>query len=123
MQGRTDTRLARAAFDHIGLITDGQKPGESWVEATRVWVTSPRAHGCNIEWLRFEPDSPVTGPLRSEPHVAYRVPDVHAATEGHDVLAEPFDVGNGFLTVSFVLVDGAVVELMQYANPDEEGWF
>jgi hypothetical protein len=105
------------------LITDEHKDGESWVEATRVWVTSPRAHPCNIEFLRFEPDSPVTGPLRTEPHVAYRVPDVHAAVKGHTVLAEPFDVGNGFLTVAFVDVGGAVVEFMQYANPDEEGWF
>jgi hypothetical protein len=39
------------------------------------------------------------------------------------VLAEPFDVGNGFVTVAFVLIDGAVVEFMQYTNPDEEGWF
>jgi hypothetical protein len=113
----------RAAFDHVGLITDEKKPGESWVEATRVWVTSPRAHPYNLEWLRFEPDSPVTGPLRTEPHVAYRVLDVHAAIEGHEVLAEPFDVGNGFLTAAFVLVEGGVVEFMQYANPDEEGWF
>ena len=113
----------RAAFDHVGVVTEEPKAGESWVEATRVWVTSPRAHPYNIEWLRFEPDSPVTGPLRWEPHVAYRVPDVRAATEGHEVLAEPVDVGNGFLTVSFVLVDGAVVEFMEYANPDEEGWF
>ena len=58
-----------------------------------------------------------------EPHVAYRVPDVNAAIEGHEVLAEPFDVGDGFLTVAFVLVDGAVIEFMQYTNPDEEGWF
>jgi hypothetical protein len=113
----------RAAFDHVGLITDQQKPGESWVEATRVWVTNPREHPCNIEWLRFEPDSPVTGPLRTEPHVAYRVPDVQGAVEGHDVLAEPFDVGDGFVRVAFVLVEGGVVEFMQYANPDEEGWF
>lgn len=114
----------RAAFDHVGLITDEKKPGESWVEPTRVWVTNPRAHSCNIEWLRFEPDSPVTGPLRTEPHVAYRVPDVHDAIEGHQVLAEPFDPsGTGFLTVAFVLVEGGVVEFMQYANPHEEGWF
>ena len=99
------------------------KPGESWVEATRVWVTSPREHPFNVEWLRFEPDTPVTGPLRTEPHVAYRVDDVQAALQGLDVLAEPFDVGDGFLTVAFAVVDGAVVEFMQYANPDEEGWF
>jgi hypothetical protein len=113
----------RAAFDHIGLVTDERRPGESWVEATRVWVTSPRADPYNIEWIRFEPDSPVTGALRTEPHVAYRVPDVVAAIEGHEVLAEPFEVGNGFITVAFVLAGGAVVELMQYANPGEEGWF
>jgi hypothetical protein len=65
----------------------------------------------------------VTGPLRAEPHVAYRVDDVQAAMEGHLVLAEPFDVGNGFLTAGFVQVGGAVVEFMQYSNPDEEGWF
>jgi hypothetical protein len=118
------TAFPRAAFDHVGLITDVEKSGESWVEATRVWVTNPRAHPFNVEWLRFEPDTPVTGPLRTEPHVAYRVLDVEAAIDGHEVLAEPFDPSRtGFVTVAFVLVDGGVVEFMQYANPDEEGWF
>jgi hypothetical protein len=123
MQARSHNAPPRAAFDHIGLITDVEQPDESWVESTRVWVTSPRDHPFNIEWLRFEPDSPVTGPLRTEPHVAYRVPDVHAAIEGHELLAEPFDVGNGFVTVAFVLIDGAVIEFMQYTKADEEGWF
>ena len=122
MQARPP-QFDRSRFDHVGLITDQQKEGESWVEATRVWVTSPRAHPHNVEWLRFEPDSPVTGPLRTEPHVAYRVEDVHEAIRGHKVIAEPFDVGDGFVKVAFVEVDGALVEFMQYANPDEEGWF
>ena len=113
----------RNRFDHIGVVTDEQKPDESWVEATRVWVTSPRAHRYNVEWLRFEPDSPVTGPLRTQPHVAYRVDDVHEAVKGHTVLLEPFDVGDGFLEVAFVEVGGALIEFMQYASPDEEGWF
>lgn len=113
----------RSRFDHIGLVTEDEKPGESWVEATRVWVTSPRDHPYNIEWLRFEPDTPITGPLRTEPHVAFRVDDVERAVEGHAVLAEPFDVGDGFVRVAFVEVDGAVVEFMQYRNPDEAGWF
>jgi hypothetical protein len=117
------TFFDRSRFDHIGLITEEVQPGESWVEATRVWVTSPRDHPANIEYLRFEPDSPVTGPLRTEPHIAYRVDDVEAAVVGHEVLAEPFDVGDGFVRVAFVLVGGAVVEFMQYSNPDEEGWF
>ena len=86
-------------------------------------MTSPRGHPFNVEWLRFEPDSPVTGPLRTEPHVAYRVDDVEQSVQGHTVLAEPFDVGDGFVRVAFVNVGGAVVEFMQYADPDEAGWF
>jgi hypothetical protein len=116
-------KLDRSRFDHIGVPTSERKQGESWVEATRVWVTSPRAHPYNVEWLRYEPNSPVQGPLRTEPHVAYRVDDVHAAVEGHAVVAEPFDVGDGFLTVAFVQANGALVEFMEYANPEEEGWF
>lgn len=118
-------QFARARFDHIGVVTADRQNGESWVEATRVWVTSPRAHPFNVEFLRFEPDSPVTGPLRSEPHVAYRVDSVTEAIEGHVVLAEPFQPAPdpAFLTVAFVQVEGAVVEFMQYGNPAEEGWF
>jgi hypothetical protein len=39
------------------------------------------------------------------------------------VLLAPFAVGGGFCRVAFVLIDGVVVEFMQYSNPDEEGWF
>jgi hypothetical protein len=117
------TEIARARFDHVGIPTSRRMPGERFVESTRCWVTSPRDHAFNVEWLRYEPDSPVEGPLRTEPHVAYRVDDVERAVEGHDVLAAPFDVGDGFVRVAFVEVNGAVVEFMQYANPDEEGWF
>jgi hypothetical protein len=113
----------RASFDHIGIPTHVHHQGESWVESTRVWVTSPRAHPFNVEWLRYEPDSSIAGPLRDQPHVAYRVPDIEASIEGLEVLAEPFQVGGGFARVAFVLTDDAVVEFMQYTNPDEEGWF
>ena len=115
--------VERARFDHVGIPTEVVRPGERWVESTRVWVTSPRDHPFHVEWLRYEPDSPVTGVLRTDPHVAYRVDDLAHALRGHDVVLEPFDVGGGFVTVAFVEVDGAAVELMQYADPEEEGWF
>jgi len=43
-----------------------------------------------IEWLRFEPDSPVTGPVRTQPHVAYKVPSIEKAAAGLPTLIEPF---------------------------------
>jgi hypothetical protein len=115
--------IERARFDHIGVITDEPRAGEVFVAATRVWVTNPRAHPFHVEYLRYEPDTTVEGPVRQTAHVAYRVDDVYAAIEGHELLLAPFEVGGGFCQVAFVLIDGAVVEFMQYANPDEEGWF
>ena len=79
------SQFDRSRFDHIGVVTDVKQPGESWVAATRVWVTSPRAHPYNVEFVRFEPDSPITGPLRTESHVAYRL---RVRTEGRDYLVE-----------------------------------
>ena len=78
--------IERARFDHIGVITEEPQDGEVFVDATRVWVTSPRDQPFHVEYLRFEPDTTVEGPVRDEPHVAYRVADVHAAIEGHELL-------------------------------------
>ena len=79
-------------------------------------------HGASEHVDTLDP-LPVTGPLRWDPHVAYRVADVEAALQGHEVLYGPFEVGGGFCKAAFVLHDGAVIEFMQYTNPDEEGWF
>ncbi len=115
--------MQRAQFDHIGVITEQEQPDSTWVAETKVWVTNPRSHSHNVEFLRFHPDSEVTGPLRTDPHVAYRTTDLMAAIAGQEVLLGPFVVGDGFATVAFVKIDGALIEYMQYANPNEEGWF
>ena len=109
-------------FDHVGLITDEKKAGENWVEATRVWVTNPREHPFSLEWLRYEKDSPVIGPVREKPHVAYRVDNILSASKSLKVLMEPFDVGS-FVRVGFYETqDGAVIELMEYKS-DTDTWF
>ena len=47
-------------FSHVGMITEQPRDGEIFVAATRVWVTDFSQHPFRVEWLRFEPDSPVT---------------------------------------------------------------
>ena len=99
-------------FDHVGLITDQKKEGELWVEKTRVWVTDCKKHPYRIEWLRFEPDSPATGPVRGKSHIAFRVSDIKEASRGLKVLLEPFD--SGYDIVGFYQSkDGAVIEFMK----------
>lgn len=91
-----------------------------YVEATKVWVTNPAAHPQRIEYLRFEPDSPVTGPVRELPHMAFQVDNLDAAMEGSQVLLGPFQPTET-LRVVFVLCDGAVFEYME--NSAEGDWF
>lgn len=103
----------RLEFDHIGLITTEKKPDEVFVAATKVWVTGIASHPYRVEWLRFEPDTPVKGPVREMPHVAFRVDNIAEAAKGLKVLLEPFDAG--IARVGFYQAgDGAVVELMEY---------
>jgi hypothetical protein len=102
-------------FDHVGIVTTEKKPGESFVAATRVWRTDSQKHPFRVEWLRFEPDSPVTGPVREKPHVAYRVEDIETSARGLKVLLEPFDIGPRIVGF-YETEDGAVVELVQYKN-------
>ena len=105
-------------FDHIGIVTDERKPGEIFIAPTRVWITDFTKHPFRVEWLRYEPDSPVTGPVRQGPHIAYRVASIAEASRGLKVLLEPFDVG--FAVVGFYqTVDGAVVEFMEYKDEDQ----
>ena len=100
-------------FDHVGIVTTEQKADETFVPATRVWITDFQSHPFRVEWLRYEPDSPVTGPVRRMPHVAYRVEDIEAAAKGLKVLLEPFDAGMAIVGF-YQTADGAVVELMKY---------
>lgn len=115
----------RLEFDHVGIPCPDGHPDETFVEATRVWVTNPRQHPQHIEYLRYEDDSTVTGPVREQPHVAFRVPkgtlDALMAA-GDEVLLEPWEAQKDVVRVGFVLKDGACIEYMEYIG-DPAQWF
>ncbi|HEY3129332.1 MAG TPA: hypothetical protein VGL91_07735 [Acidobacteriota bacterium] len=102
-------------FHHTGVITEQRQPGEVYVEQTKVWVTNPDNHPYRVEYLRFEPESPVTGPVRNQCHTAYTVDDLDKAMEGQTVLLGPFEAMDG-LRVVFIENDGAVVEFMEFSK-------
>lgn len=115
----------RLEFDHVGIPCSDAQSDETFVEATRVWVTNPRQHPQNIEYLRYEDDTSVTGPVREQPHIAFRVPkgtlDALMAA-GDEVLLEPWEAQKDVVRVGFVLKDGACVEYMEYIG-DPAQWF
>ena len=99
-------------FHHIGIPTDKQRAGENYLEAAKLYVTDVEASLYAIEWLRFEPGSPMPDVLKTTAHVAYKVDDLAAEMAGQDVLMEPFEPMEG-VKVAFILHDGAPIELMQ----------
>jgi hypothetical protein len=101
-------------FSHVGMVTDEAHEGEVFVEATRVWITDFVKHPYHVEWLRFEPDSPVSGPARNQPHVAYRVESIGEAARGMRTLIEPFEPMAGLRVGFYQASDGAVIEFMEY---------
>ena len=115
--------IERAQFDHIGVVTEERHDGEIFVDTDSRVGHEPARPPVPRRIPAVRARHARHGPVRDEPHVAYRVADVHSAIEGHELLLGPFAVGDGFCQVAFVRIGGAVVEFMQYANPDEEGWF
>jgi len=99
-------------YHHLGIPTSRTRPGERYLPEFGVHVSGYETSPFNIEWMRFDPDSPVPELVQQVPHVAFEVDDLEAALEGKEVLIAPNSPSSGVL-VAFVVDDGAPVELMQ----------
>jgi len=71
--------------------------------------TSP----CGIQWMRFEPDSPLHPLVQSVPHIAFEVDDLEAALVGQEILTAPNSPADG-IAVAMILDSGAPVELIEF---------
>ena len=100
-------------FHHVGIQTNIKRENEKYVTDGKVYITDFDAHPYNIEWLRFEDDSPMPEEIQKIPHVAFKVDDLEAELEGKNVLMEPFVPMEG-VRVAFILEDGAPIEFMQF---------
>jgi hypothetical protein len=106
-------------YHHTGVVTDQRQPDEVYIDETKVWVTNPDNHPYRVEFLRFEPDSPVEPPVRDRCHTAYTVDDLDSAIAGKHIVLGPFDALDG-LRVVFIEEYGAIIEYMQFSQGREE---
>lgn len=100
-------------FNHVGIPTSTEQPGEILKEDIGLYVTDFEKSDNRIEWLRFLDTSPMPEELKTTAHVAYEVDDLDQAMLGKKVLIEPFNA-NESLKVAFIMEGDAPVELMQY---------
>jgi hypothetical protein len=99
-------------FHHVGIPTAVQQPNEIHLADAKLFVTDAAASAHHIEWLRFEPGSPMPELLKRTAHVAFTVDNLEQALAGQKVLIEPFTPMPG-LRVAFIVDGGAPVEYMQ----------
>jgi hypothetical protein len=107
-------------FDHIGIPTTGEFDGEIELPNLRMTVSDHQNNPFGIQWQRYWDDAPYPDLVKTVPHVAFEVYDLPAALQGRRVIIEPNSPSLG-VTVAFVEVNGAPVELMQIdhtARPD-----
>jgi hypothetical protein len=99
-------------FHHIGVPSAKAREGENYLADAKLYVTDPEKSANGIEWLRFEPGSPMPQELQTRAHVAFTVDDMDAALAGQTILIEPFEPMPG-VRVAFIMEDEQPVEFMQ----------
>ncbi len=104
-----------STFNHFGVPTGTKMDGMAYLEGGKVWYTDPEASPYKIEFLFFEPDSPMPDALKTKCHAAFMVDDLAAAVEGQNVVIEPFEVFPG-LSIAFIMQDEALLEVMQQTS-------
>ena len=104
-------------YHHVGIPTGEKREGEVYLEQFGMHVVGFEHSAYGVEWLRFEPDSPLPKLVQTVAHVAFVVDDVEKAIEGKEILIEPNSPSPGVL-VAFIVENGAPVELMSFDSED-----
>jgi len=108
-------------FHHIGIPTSVAHDGETYLEEYRLYVSGFETSPYGVEWLRFEPDSPLPDLVKEVAHVAFVVDDLDRALEGKEIIIPPNRPSEG-VTVAFIVHNGAPVEFLQFDGPEFEVW-
>jgi hypothetical protein len=103
-------------YHHLGIPTGEPRPSEVYLEQFKMYVSAFETSPCGIQWMRFEPGSPVHPLIQSVPHIAFEVDDLKAAIEGKEILTAPNSPSKGVM-VAMILDSGAPVELLEFLTP------
>jgi hypothetical protein len=102
-------------YHHLGIPTAEKRGDETYLEEFRVFVSGYDSSPFHVEWMRFEPGSPVPEIIRTLPHVAFEVDDLREAIAGKEVLIKPNSPSEG-VRVAFIVENGAPIEFLEYAH-------
>lgn len=76
-------------------------------------VSDHKNNTYGIQWQRYWQDAPYPDLVKTIPHAAFVVDNLQEEIKGKKVIIQPNSPSKG-LTVAFIEVNGAPVELMEY---------
>lgn len=100
-------------FHHVGIPTPTARAGEHYIAAYKLFVQGFETSPYGVEWMRFEPDSPVSELIRTVPHVAFEVDDLEAALAELGIEAAITSPSGG-VRVAMFEDNGAPIELIEF---------
>ncbi len=107
-------------YHHTGIPTSERRAGERYLPQFRMFVSGFPESPYGVEWMRFEPGSPISELIQRVPHVAFEVDDLDKALEGKVVLSPPGSPSHG-VRAAMIVDDGCPIELIEFkgAGHDE----
>jgi hypothetical protein len=100
-------------YHHMGIPTEKPRPGERYLEQFKIYVSGFETSPYGIEWMRFEPDSPISELIRTIPHIAFEVDNLDVEIKGKQLLGGESEPSEG-VRVAMILDNGAPVELLEF---------
>ena len=108
-------------FHHVGIPVPEKMAGMSYNKALKLYSTGYFENPYGIEWMYFDHDNPLPDIIKSMPHVAYRVDNLHEAIKGKNVILAPEKPADG-VTVAFILDGINLIEFLQFDRPEDQIW-
>jgi hypothetical protein len=105
-------------YHHMGIPTYEPRPGERHLEELKIFVSGFESSPYGVEWMRFEPGSPIAEIIRKVPHIAFEVDDLDEALEGKELIGCPTSPSQG-VRVAMILHNGVPVELIEFGTEED----
>ena len=102
-------------YHHLGIPTTKVHSNETYLERYKMYVSGFDTSPFGIEWMRFEPDSPISKLIQTVPHIAFEVDDLDSAIIDKELIGDITSPSKG-ARVAMILDNGAPVELIEFKN-------
>ncbi|MDL2272363.1 hypothetical protein LJC23_04950 [Desulfovibrio sp. OttesenSCG-928-I05] len=102
-----------AEYLHIGIPVTNRKPGMTYNEGGKIWMSNPDDYDFKIEYLKFEEGTPFPEIMHKNPHIAYKVDDADPYLDDADQIIFGPVVNPDGSRMAFIIKDDTIIELLE----------